>query len=840
MAEEKVYYVPCQGWGCHEHCTLTTYVDESGNITRTERTELPGIMGDRYRVCQKGIVNPKLAFVPQRLTKPLKRVGERGEAKFEEISWDQALKEIGEKMRKAIDEYGPRSILIHNYCCGLTNNTTGSLALALSNRFTSLLDCTQVAEMPVDLGVCEAAVADIGDLMSWFAMDAYHWKDNRPNYMLIWGGNPIGWTRGAGTSRLFMDMQEQGTKLVTIGRLYDTTAAKSDQFIRVNPMTDTALAMAMANVIIQEGLVDEDFMIKQTVGPLLVREDNGKLLRRRDIPTPEEIDAVRKAEHFTDAFTDTAMQIGYTAIVDGEMRTDPADDYVAWNSAPCKPIFVAPKQKDIPGVPALDAEAVIEGIRCKTAYRLLKEHLEEWTPEKQEEITGVPAETCREVAIEYCMAKPAAIFSYFGMRYTNAGQAYRAIMLLALLSGNLGEKNGRYQMACCCDGHSSSIALPVMIPDLDFAGMKGDVAQMTQILESFKNPDMQQYKVWINTHSNPVQNWPNRRMWTEEIFPNLDLIVAFELRETDTTAWADYVLPETTAFERLELSGGLADNLILHGGAIDPVGDTKDWAFIWKGLANEVGIGDKFFDTNEEWIKYELEMCADPAVASIQPPVTYERLLEERAIPMNTPQEVLDYWEGFNLNTPTGRVEFYCEDLLEFGSPMTEFLPAQIHDKKKKEKYPLQFYPGRSRFFMQSQFQEIPELRLLDGMKNVCSINPRLARERGIGEGDEIEVFNDRGAVKVKAHLTEYVPTDMALLWYAYPASEYKESDPPTVLSSYLGTKQTQDDWTIGIHELKFKQSGGDHTPILLVKPQNMTHEIYWDDLCDVRKAEEA
>ncbi|MBO7702366.1 MAG: molybdopterin-dependent oxidoreductase [Eggerthellaceae bacterium] len=839
MAEEKVYYVPCQGWGCHEHCTLKTFVKD-GKITRTERTELPGIMGDRYRICQKGIMNPKLPFVSQRLTKPLKRVGERGEGKFEEISWEQAFEEIGEKMRAAVDQYGPRSVVINNYCCGLTNNTTGSLALALSYRFTSLLDCTQMAEMSVDLGVCEAAIADLGDMMAWFAMDTYHWKNNRPNYMLIWGGNPIGWTRGAGTSRIFMDMQEQGTKLVTIGRLYDTTAAKSDQFIPVKPMTDAALALAMANVIIHEDLVDEDFMLKYTVGPLLVREDNGKLLRRKDIQTQEQIDAARVAEGFTGASGEAAMQIGYAAAGGSTERTDPINDYVAWNGAPAKAIFVAPGQKDIPGNPVLEADVVINGIRCKSAYRLLKEHLAKWTPEAQEEITGVPAETCRQVAIEYCQAKPAAMYSYFGMRYTNAGQAYRAMMLLPLLSGNLGEKNGRYQMGCCCDGHSSSLAFPVMIPDMDFANFKGGVVQMTELLDSFENPESQQYKVWINPHSNPVQNWPNRKMWTEKVFKNMDLVVVFELRETDTSAWADYVLPDQTGFERLELAAGLADNMILHGGAIDPVGDAKDWAFIWKGLADQMGFGEKFCSTNEEWIKFELENCIDPMITSIEPPVTYERLQEERVIPMNSPQEVLDYWNGFNLQTPTGRVEFYCEDLLEFGPPMAEFLPAQIHNKAKREKYPLQFYPGRSRFFMQSQFQEIPELRYLDGMKNICSLNPRLALERGIAEGDAIEVFNDRGVVKVHAHLTEYVPTDMALLWYAYPASEYKESDPPTILSSWMGTKETQSDWIVGLHNLKFKQSGGDYTPILLVKPMNYTHETYWDDLCDVRKAEEA
>jgi len=97
MSKEKITYNYCMGTGCHEVCILTTHVQD-GKVVFAEETSDPNSGHWLNGICQKGIEYVKFLYLdhPTRLKYPLKRVGERGEGKFERISWDQAYKEIGE------------------------------------------------------------------------------------------------------------------------------------------------------------------------------------------------------------------------------------------------------------------------------------------------------------------------------------------------------------------------------------------------------------------------------------------------------------------------------------------------------------------------------------------------------------------------------------------------------------------------------------------------------------------------------------------------------------------------------------------------------------------------
>ena len=94
--EEKVTYNLCQGWGCHEHCLVETHVRD-GKIDRVQKCLFPG-KRPANDICMKGILSAKIPYAKDRILHPLKRVGERGEGKFEQISWDQALDEISAKI----------------------------------------------------------------------------------------------------------------------------------------------------------------------------------------------------------------------------------------------------------------------------------------------------------------------------------------------------------------------------------------------------------------------------------------------------------------------------------------------------------------------------------------------------------------------------------------------------------------------------------------------------------------------------------------------------------------------------------------------------------------------
>ena len=94
---ESFVYTACPGWGDHDYCALKTIVKD-GKIVRMEKVDYTGPEADEGHICQKGCLVGRQPYDPKRLKKPLKRVGERGEGKWEEISWDQALDEIGEKL----------------------------------------------------------------------------------------------------------------------------------------------------------------------------------------------------------------------------------------------------------------------------------------------------------------------------------------------------------------------------------------------------------------------------------------------------------------------------------------------------------------------------------------------------------------------------------------------------------------------------------------------------------------------------------------------------------------------------------------------------------------------
>ena len=795
-AQEKVALVACQGWGCHEHCVLTTYVKD-GKIERTERTIVKGSQAERYGICQKGIVAGKFPYIPERVLYPLKRVGKRGEGKFERISWEQALDEIGEKLQAIRAKYGPRSLIVNNFPCGYPNNFSG-LGIALSYGLVSTVDGSMFETEPIDVGTANLCPIEFGDPFAVFKHNIAPMAQS--NYIVIWGGNPIGWTRAAQTSKILMDAQERGVKLVDITPFFESTAAKVDEWVPIKPGTDAALALAMANVMIQEGLCDEEFLLKHTVAPFLVRDDNGKFLRESDV-------------------------------LPGGDR----EKYVCWNRVPPKPVGVAAHTFEYgEAYPELCAAVTVNGIPCKTAFRRLEERVAEWTPESQEKVTGVPAETVRRLVHEYIEHKPSTIFLNYGLRYMNGTFSARAIALLPALSGNLGLKGGRFWFGSLSEGH------PVMLGDMAIMfptgpeNAKGGAVLMKDLLASFDNPDGPQYKAWFNSYSNPVQNWPNRRLWTEQIFPNMELIVAVEVRETDTTAFADYVLPEATIFEREELVAPEGDCVVLNEPAIEPRGEAKPPAYIYGELAKRLGAGDSLNKSTEEWLKIKLT-TDDPAVAGVTPPLTLERLRKEKIVRLNLPDEPYDSWDNLDLETASGRVEFYCEDFSEVDGALTRYVPPQIHSPKRS-KYPLQFVPGRHRVYMQGQFTEIPELRAIGGKVSTLAINPVDAEARGISDGDRVEIFNDKGSAQAVARITQMFPPGTVNLWYAYPAKDYP-TNPPTVLSSSLNTTEGEDAFSIRLGEVTMQRYSSPFLTLLSSLAGRTGNETFWDDLCEVRKA---
>ena len=171
MAEE-VFYVPCQGSGCHEHCILTTYV-EDGRIVRTERTVFDEPEGEWGGICQKGLAAGRLPYSDTRVMYPMKRVGERGEGKFEKISWEQALDEIAAKIKEIGNKYGTRAVGVYNFPCGMV--PVFGLYFPLSIRFAATYGATFLGMPSVDTAGFFPTFFDFGSAWDYFVQDRRPW-----------------------------------------------------------------------------------------------------------------------------------------------------------------------------------------------------------------------------------------------------------------------------------------------------------------------------------------------------------------------------------------------------------------------------------------------------------------------------------------------------------------------------------------------------------------------------------------------------------------------------------------------------------------------------------------
>jgi anaerobic selenocysteine-containing dehydrogenase len=205
-------------------------------------------------LCTKVAYYTERTYSPDRVLHPLKRTGPKGKGEFRRIGWDEALDEIAARL-KALAAEDPATILPLSYA-----GTMGMLQyMSMDRRFFNKLGATQLERT-----LCSSAgKAGIKvTLGGSYGMDPEHYQDSK--LILIWGSNPITsnlhfWSRA-------QEAKRRGAKLVAIDPYRSLTAEKCSQHIALLPGTDGALALGMMHVLIAEGLIDEDYVAKYTLG----------------------------------------------------------------------------------------------------------------------------------------------------------------------------------------------------------------------------------------------------------------------------------------------------------------------------------------------------------------------------------------------------------------------------------------------------------------------------------------------------------------------------------------------------------------------------------------------
>ncbi len=256
------------GPGCHSGCQIIFYTDEDGKLVKTEGDPNSPLSGGR--LCMRCLELPQMVNSERRLKWPVKRVGERGEGKWQRISWDEAYDLIIENVKRIQKDYGPECIVSmigtgRNVSQAIAHNQYANFGGAdLTLCFLSGDSCMlpRTALCYVIMG--NQWVADFSQFR------ARRYEDD-PEYVLpevavIWGTNPVVCNSDAFLGHWIVEAMKRGTKLITIDPQLTWIGARSEMWLRLRPGTDAALALGMMNVIINEDLYDHEFVENWTYG----------------------------------------------------------------------------------------------------------------------------------------------------------------------------------------------------------------------------------------------------------------------------------------------------------------------------------------------------------------------------------------------------------------------------------------------------------------------------------------------------------------------------------------------------------------------------------------------
>lgn len=238
---------------CPDACSLLIDIDEHGRGSRLRGN--PAHPVTRGFLCGKVARYLEHEYSPDRLLHPMRRAGAKGEGRFNRISWDEALGEIAERLRKTSHEFGPESILPYSYA-----GTMGVLNFGgMDRRFFHRLGASRL-----DRTICATAgMVGLNEALGHrYAPEPEQFRHAK--LILAWGANILG--TNVHLWPFIVEARRNGAKFYTIDPHQNRTGRLSDRHFAINPGTDAALALAMMHVILREGLEDRDYIECHTLG----------------------------------------------------------------------------------------------------------------------------------------------------------------------------------------------------------------------------------------------------------------------------------------------------------------------------------------------------------------------------------------------------------------------------------------------------------------------------------------------------------------------------------------------------------------------------------------------
>ena len=665
---------------CGGRCPLKLHVKDN-QIIRVEGDDIPDTDA-QLRTCLRCRAYRKYIHHPNRLMYPQKRLGEKGEGKFERISWDEALDTLVAQLKRVKDNYGNEGIFLATgggYLAGLHNG--GFAAARLLAQFGGFV--THYGNISSE-GAVWASLTQYGSVMVGNSRDDLL----NSKLIILWGWDPARMISGTNTMYHLIKAKDNGAKIIAVDpRYHDTAATLADEWIPIRPSTDTAVMAAMANVMIKENLHDQAFLDKYTVG--------------------------------FDKFKE---------------------------------------------------------------YVLGQEDGVEKTPSWAAEISDVDAATIERLAREYATTVPAALMDCQGPARSAMGEQFnRCAMTLCAMTANVGRPGGSacgglmgipvghmFRMSAIPPGKNPfELTGPKIKGTLDIRERTIMRVHINKIFDAILEGKKGGYPADIHMMWSMCNNYMNQTGNSNKAhraLQKLEFLCVNELFMTAQARYADLLLPVTSAAERSDLTRPWPSGpyFTFINRALEPLGECKSDFDIATELAERLDIKDFNPHTEEEWLKIlfdfnpeyqkyikDYDKFRQDGIHRVQlekPYVAFQKQIED---PENHPFE-----------TPSGKIEIFSQRVVDIDHPQCPPIPKYMQVPEDRfdplaEKYPLQLLSPHPKNRVHSEMYEVEWLREIEPHR--AWINPIDAQTRGISDGDEMHVYNDRGKVAITAWVTERI-----------------------------------------------------------------------------------
>jgi len=709
--EIKLIRTACPAHCGIDSCGILAHV-KGDRIVKLEPADFPDEK-DR-RICLRGLVSLDMTYHPDRIKFPMKRIGKRGEGKFEQISWDEAYDIIVSNFKKISEKYGWKSI---GWVLGGPGAGTTKFGAYL--RLASLTQSTRVSAWGYgDAGLPCGSRVILGHQFPYLYLHGEFWQRRYPELLLVWGTNPAE-SMPLHNMRRILDAKESGTQVVVVDPRFTVTASKADEYIGLNPGTDSALTLGIMNVIFQNDLHDKKFILEHTNGAYLVRTDTGKMLRGKDIEAKK------------------------------------PDTYILWNKTSNSHEILS--RKNLMDA-SISGTYTINGIECKPVLQMLIDLSAEYTPEKTAEITKVDADLIIKLAKRIATAEKAMFVTHMGFTRTYHGDiSLRGVISVAAITGNITTSVTSGYMPATLNWGPFLKA----IPDKPSFHRMGILNLYNAVISGNPYPIKALWFAFINF----LNQCANSNKIIEEFYPSLEFIVQTELFMTPSARYADLILPVCSFLEFSDFIANPYPNVQLQQKVIDPLFESKSDVTIVSELAERLGFGE-YFKGGEEGL-------IDLIMASRSFEGMTREKLKTQAFKLGKLPEGTNFPLSFG--TPSRKIELYAEQLVEDGEALPVYLPPlEAPITPGEYKYPLTLINGHSRFRTHSMFANVQSLLDLKP-EPIVDINPIDAKKRNIVNNDIVTVFNDRARTTLKARINRGVKPGVLDITEGWWIGQFKE-----------------------------------------------------------------